>query len=313
MKKILKYVCIITIINIILIILSGCNSNEEENNLAKKINSEISYIDSELIAIANGLNNINYARYRVVTQEMDTDTETNKKEGNENSEIQASENRNSQDSETTPKESNSESESNESENESKTSDVADKIFSVQANNILGKEEDINWEELKNKVESLYTTWTVVCLDLKEAGVPNELLEEFSGKLDLVASSIKDEDKNNTLIYLVDLYEFLPKFMEIYEEEDIERNALYSKFQLLACYKYATLEDWENFKIAFSDLKTSFSTVLDKKEEYSGKEININSAEVIINEINNDLDLNNRDIFFIKYKNLIQEFNIILSI
>lgn len=310
MKVFVKCIVILVILDFILLFISGCNSKEDDNGLIKKINSEISYIDSEIIAIANGINNINYARYRVVTQEMSTNSGNG---NNHTSDKKASEDRNSQESQTTPKEANSESESNESENESKTSDISNKIFSIQSNNILGKQEDINWEELKNKIESLYTTWTVVSLDLKEAGVSNELLQEFSNRLDLVTVSIKNENSEETLVNLVDLYEILPKFMELYEENDTERNVLYNKVKLLSCYKFATIGDWDNFKIAVIDLKNSFSNILNQKNEYHGKEINIESANVIINEIVNDVDLKDKEVFFIKYKNLIQEFNIILSI
>lgn len=60
-----------------LISLSGCKKKEtEEESLKKKINTEISYIDSQLISMANLLNNISYAKYKVINKEVEEESGT---------------------------------------------------------------------------------------------------------------------------------------------------------------------------------------------------------------------------------------------
>lgn len=314
MKSVLKPTIII--INILMIlILSGCKNNNEneEKLLIEKINTEISYLDSELISIINSLNNIHYIGYQVVTQEVENSSETDKQKDLNSLEKSSGEERSSQESGSNMKESGGQEESEKTETESKGSDVENQIFSMESNNLLDDTQEINWTNLKSKVEVLYTTVITINLDLKQMGFSDEELNEFSKKLDLLAQSIKNENREETLKNVIELYSYLPKFTDSYSENKNEVNVLNSKYKLLLCYQFADLEDWVKYEQAVSDLKITFSNVINKKDEYEGKSINISSAYVIINEMDNVASVKEKDIFFIKYKNLIQELNIILSI
>lgn len=316
MKKILKFNLNIIIIITVLFILSGCKKSEnEKESLEEKVNTEISYIDSELVAIVNALNNIDYAKYKVVEQETEG---TNKSSNNSESgsSKQESEGEKTQESgggsEESKQQGSSSDGSSKTEKENATSSSSNKVFSMQANNVLGKQEsDINWSQLKNKIENLYTTWTTVSADLKKIGVSDEELNKFSNKIDFVAYAIKSENKEETMNNVIELYEYLPKFVEVYAKDGKEKNVLYSKYNLLVCYKYADSEKWDELQSSLSDLKMSFSNISNQKDKYKGKDINISNAFVIINEMNNTINIKEKDIFFVKYKNLMQELNIIL--
>lgn len=315
MKKILKFNLNIIIIITVLFILSGCKKSEnEKESLEEKVNTEISYIDSELVAIVNALNNIDYAKYKVVEQETEG---TNKSSNNSESgsSKQESEGEKTQESgggsEESKQQGGSSDGSSKTEKENATSSSSNKVFSMQANNVLGKQEsDINWSQLKNKIENLYTTWTTVSADLKKIGVSDEELNKFSNKIDFVAYAIKSENKEETMNNVIELYEYLPKFVEVHAKDGKEKNVLYSKYNLLVCYKYADLEKWDELQSSLSDLKMSFSNISNQKDKYKGKDINISNAFVIINEMNNTINIKEKDIFFVKYKNLMQELNII---
>ena len=238
----------------------------------------------------------------------------NNKVGQEDSSKQSSEDRNTQESGESSDKSEEGDDSSNSEKEGESSSgTSNKIYSMQANNMLGKQVEIDWDELKNKIENLYTTWTVVSLDLQTLGVSSEELNNFSKNMDRIAVAIKNENKEETISGVVDLYGFLPAFLQEYNKDSLERTVIDTKYKLLVCYKYADLENWEELDRSVDELKMSFSNIVNKKEQFSGREVNIRSGEVILNEISNSVDVRERDIFFIKYKNFIQELNIILSI
>lgn len=238
----------------------------------------------------------------------------NNKAGQEDSSKQSSEDRNTQESGESSDKSEEGDDSSNSEKEGESSSgTSNKIYSMQANNMLGKQVEIDWDELKNKIENLYTTWTVVSLDLQTLGVSSEELNNFSKNMDRIAVAIKNENKEETISAVVDLYGFLPAFLQEYNKDSLERTVIDTKYKLLVCYKYADLENWEELDRSVDELKMSFSNIVNKKEKFSGREVNIRSGEVILNEISNSVDVRERDIFFIKYKNFIQELNIILSI
>ena len=235
-------------------------------------------------------------------------------DGQENSSKLSSEDRNTQESGESSDKSEEGDDSSNSEKEGESSSgTSNKIYSMQANNMLGKQNIIDWDELKNKIENLYTTWTVVSLDLKTLGVSSDELNNFSKNMDRVAIAIKNENKEETISLVVDLYGFLPAFLEEYDEDSKEQNIIDAKYKLLVCYKYADIENWEELDKSVDDLKMSFSNIINKKDEFPGREVNIRSGEVILNEISNSIEVKEKDIFFIKYKNFIQELNIILAI
>ena len=112
--------------------------------------------------------------------------------------------------------------------------------------------------------------------------------------------------------VINLYSFLPKFVDKFAEEK-EVNVIYSKYNWLICYKYAASEDWEQLRNSITDLKMSFSNVVNKKDEYSGKNVNIESASVIINDMEDSSEIEEKDVFFLKYKSLMEELNIIADV
>lgn len=321
MKKILKINLIIIFILIALLNISGCKgSKKEDKNLKEKLNAEISYIDNELVTILNKLNDIEYVKYKVIEQEGESiakGNESNESEsgkqssGDKNSKENTNENGENQEED---KKEGSSEESSKKQEDSKSSNTSNKTFSMKDNSILGKQTvDINWDELKSKIENLYTTWITVSNDLKQVGVPEEMLDSFSEKIDFLAYAIKNYNKEETLNNVIMLYEYLPKFVEIYTDDEKSKNVLYSKYNLLLCYKHVNLEKWDELQNSLSDLKKSFSNISDKKDEYTGKSVNISNASIIIKEMNNTVNIKEKDIFFIKYKNLIQELNIIGSL
>lgn len=311
--------CMYSIIVIIIMFgLSGCKmKNDEKVSLEEKANTEISYIDSELIGIMNSLNNIDYTKYKVV--EKGTESTSNSNEGSGGSK-KSSENGDSQESSGSSQESSGEEEkgsgsqnSSESDSESKSSNKSDKMYSMEASNILESQDlEVEWSQLKNEIEGLYTTWTTVSIDLKELNIPEEELNKFVEKLDETALAIKSENKEETMNKVYELYGFLPSFTEIYSNDDKTKNILKTKYSLLQCYKLADSEKWDELQNALTDLKMNFSNVSNKKNEYKGKSVNINNASIIIKEMNDSIKIKDRDIFLIKYKNLIQELNVILS-
>ena len=314
--------CFIAIILIIIIFnLAGCSGfKKKEDSLEKKLNTEISYLDSELIMIANEMNNINYTRYKVKVENVentsfktqgasDGNDSQNQKSESENS-SKTSDDKNSSQSQESGENSNGDDKKSSGENSSKTS--KSEVFSMSAYNILDDNVNIDWNRLKSNAEKLYTSWTTISVDLKEAGISDDLLDDFGNNIDALAIAIKNENVNETIDGVIRLYDFLPKFVGEFGS-DSEKNILECKSKLLYCYKYANNGDWNQFDVSIDELKMKFSNIVGDKENYKGKENNLESAFVIIREMKNSGGVEDKSIFLIKYKNLIQELNIIAQL
>lgn len=74
--EILRKLPIIFLIIIMLFSLTGCDKNksENDNNKKEKVNQEMSYLDSKIIAMLNRLNNISFSNYKVVSEDVKEET-----------------------------------------------------------------------------------------------------------------------------------------------------------------------------------------------------------------------------------------------
>ena len=70
MKKSFKNILIYIIITILLITLSGCNTNKSKLSLNDKVKEELLYLDTEIISLINSLNNITIENYKIDTKEI---------------------------------------------------------------------------------------------------------------------------------------------------------------------------------------------------------------------------------------------------
>lgn len=304
------YACVV-ILSLILI-LSGCGNKKSEQELLKdKLNTEISYIDSELVSIANALNNINYSKYKLIEEEVEnvTNVSSNSSKSNEGTKGQDENKITQEEQESSEENTNNQSNGNHEENQEEKND----IFTMTSTNLLEESVQTDWSEFYSKVESLYTVFTVVSLDLKEIGILENDINDFNNSLDALSLAVKSNNSINIMNSVVELYSYLPDFMKKYEGNNKDQKIINSKYYLLVCYRDVNEENWTNFENSFQDLKMSFSNVNNSREEYIGKEVNINNANAIIRGMQDTINLKDKSIFFIKYKNLIQEFNILYSI
>lgn len=293
----MKKTILLFIFVLIILSLSGCmGMKNNKSSINQKVDTEICYLDGELLYIANGINNVSYYNYKIDVQEIQKESSKSDSSGeNKNSEKDGGQSGGGQ----------------EGSSENKQSKEEIEKFSLSPNTIIGTEKKINWEELAKRIELLYSAWITISKDLKQVGLEENKIIEFDKGLDLLAVSIKNKDTNSTLENTVELYALLPQFAD-YKKQNKNKRILESKYYLLLCYNDVNKEDWEQFSKSITDLKMNFSNISNQKSEYKGQEVNIDSISTIIKEMENTVELREKDIFFVKYKNMLQELNIICT-
>ena len=311
--KVVRQISICMIITLEILSMTGCKNNHNESKLNNKINSEISYIDNNLVKILNEINNVSLTKYSVQAEntgeKSDNDSNSTQSDQKEKG-TQESSKGDSENKENGQNQDSKESEKSNSSNDQKLEEK--KNFTMKSNTVLEKEKNINWNEIKNIIDNLYVSWTTISSDLKNVGVSNENIMNFQTNMDLLAISIKNEDETETINNIINLYRDLPQFVRTYQNEKDGR-LLELKNKLLLCYKYSSADEWEEYAKAVSDLKMSFSNLLNQQSDYAGKSKNIENAFLIINSMTNEAEIRDKDIFLMKYKSLMQEFNAISDI
>ena len=278
----------IIIFFILLILIAGSSfaiwkNNEKPNDEEKinsKLDSEMEYLNTSLISIANGLNNIVIQEYKI------TESSNN--------------NTSSDSSNNTSKNDNSSKENSSNESNNETSKIS---FSMTQNTI--NTDEIDWKNLESEISNLYKSWSEIIIDLNKVNSNNENILKFSNDLDETTKYIKVQDKVNSLSMVAKLYSYLPQFMELYEKDGRKIAFMQTKTNIIRAYSIIEQEKWEEIKKEISSSINSFNTNLNDVNN-NKNQYNINKTYVFLNEFNNSIDTNDKEILYIKYRNLIQE-------
>ena len=273
LKNIIKTLSIIFLVALVIISFSGCSKQKtDEEQLRDKNISEIDYLDNYIMLMLNSINDIDLKQY---------DAKIEKTE-NLNEILQESE-------------------------ETSSEDTGNNIvqYSMVPNNILNADKTINWKNLKLEIENLNNTWPSIIVDLYKANVDNKKLTEFSDLINTCIGNIKNENRTETLNSLAKLYEYIPVFLEKIVTDDQQVALAKTKVEVIKAYVNIDFENWDGFKSNLDSAISNFEPIVNNTNE-AEKEYNIRKAYVLLQEFKNAVDTNDKDLLFMKYKNLMEE-------
>ena len=277
LKNIIKTLSIIFLVALVIISFSGCSKQKtDEEQLRDKNISEIDYLDNYIMLMLNSINNIDLKQY---------DAKIEKTE-NLNEILQESE-------------------------ETSSEDTGNNVvqYSMVPNTILNANKTINWENLKLEIENLNNTWPSIIVDLYKANVDNKKLTEFSDLINTCIGNIKNENRTETLNSLAKLYESIPVFLEKIASDNKQIELAKTKVEVIKAYVNIDFANWEELKTSLDRAISNFEPIVNNTSE-AEKEYNIRKAYVLLQEFKNAVDTNDKDLLFMKYKNLMEELIII---
>mgnify|MGYP004624064797 CR=1 FL=1 len=290
-----KKIAYITLILIIFItgffIYKVFGKNNSNDNLNEKTLEEVKQLESKFQNLFNQLNNISFENFKISSTEI---------------EEQESQSESSSSSENSSSNNSSKEKSSEKKDNS-TSKQDNKQYKLEEVGILTNQEEINWEQIKKDVEKIYTSLYSMTLDLYQTSVNQQDIVNFNKEYDNLTKAVKEENKDATLIELVKLYDYIPKFIENCTDDEKEKIVIKTKNDLFKAYSILDKENWNEISDNVNNSTQEFTklvTNINTKE--IGKQYNINKIYVIINELQNAITLKDKDIFLIKYKNLLEE-------
>lgn len=277
------------------------NKNEDEK---EKTETEIQRIELSFVNMFNELNNIKFENYRINTSQI------NKEDLKDNSSSSASE--------TTPSsggssssESSSSGEQGESQKENGSSQSSEKSkenqnYELKLSGVLTENSDINWENLKNEVEILYSAIPSLTIDLYKININKEKITNFNQEYDNLMKAIKEENKQNALDALANLYNYLPDFIENSTDDTNKKILIRTKNNIFKAYSLLDKNDWNAITENVNLANQEFTKMLTNSQSSNKNQYIINKAYVQINELQNSTQTKEKEIFLIKYKNLLEE-------
>ena len=269
------------VVIVILIFFLVKNLNNSNNTKAEdKLISEIKYMDNKLTGLLNGVNNILLENYKISI----TKTSTNAENKSNN---------------TTSKE-----DSSSKSSDSSSKDTEEK-YSLKEERILTDDKNTDWETIKNEIEILYSSIPTMTLDLYNMNINQDEILNFNKELDELTVVVKEENKEETLIKLANLYRYLPIYANNFSNNLEYITLLETKSNVFNGYVFANLDRWD-------DVSNSIKKAI---ESYSKNLSNLNNTQnnldtqkiyIILNELQSAVEMKDKDIFLIKYKNFLEE-------
>lgn len=285
-------------------VLTGCSKNETTSEDTKsKVVQELEYLDSQIVSIANKLNNISMRDYTISSEEVSLGEENS---GGSSGELSngGSSSSGGGSSGSQQKESSSQSGSGGGSEKSNITTTQMELKTVLSSN----ESDIDWNSIKSEIEIISEAWGVVILDLSSLNVDNNDILGFSSTLDDSILSIKDENKVDTLTNIAKLYSFIPKFERAISSQSSTQNIEQVKSYIINAYSLVEQDDWTGIETNIFECENTFKNLLNDMEYIKDKEYKVNRTYVLIKELQNSLPYKDKKLFYVKYKNLMESVN-----
>lgn len=281
------------------------NNNGEDFN--SKVDEEIAYLDTKLVEMLNKANGISFQNYIVTREQVKENSSTSESTSSSSNKSQgdSEESGQGEDSDQDSKENSNSSDSSENSNESNTKNVR---YTMNGNEILLQDRKPDWKGIKSEIEKLYSSWSTIVLDLYKLNVNNQDILNFNTDLDTATQSIKNEDKVQTLNNLAKLYSYIPKYISSVSN-DTKINSIYkTKSSILNAYAIIEQDNFIEAQKQLSDAEQSFLPILNDITSNTNDQSKISKIYILLKETQSSIDKKDKDIFYINYKNLIQQLN-----
>lgn len=301
MKKQIIIGSIILICIVVCIVFIIIKNNSEDTSLYVKTEEEIEHLEEKVVAMMNSLNKITLSNSILIEEKTNQNSQTSgtTKQSNDNS--QEGEGGSSSQS----SDSNSSSASNSSDNDKENNTQENSKYEIVNDSILAnKNQTIDWEYIKSSAETIHASWVTLTIDLHSLNVNNQDILNFSSVLDQATLSIKQEDKVATLNNLASLYAFFPSYIKQISNDSEKININYTKACILNTYALSEQDKWEDMKTQATSAIQYFTNIMNSVNVK--KQNKITKVYVLLNELNNSIDLKDKDLYKIKYRNVIEE-------
>ena len=323
MKKFKKisYIFLIVVIIILGFVIYSISASDNNNDIREKAKTEIFYFENKLVYMFNSLNNIEFENYKLsvedISKESKRSTENSSSAGNgddssggssgENSSSGGSSGENSSSGGSSGQGSSGEGgKGSSSGGDSSTQNT--KKYSLNNKGILNEEKEINWSYLKNEAEMLQGSISTMTLDLYSISLNNTDILNFSKEFDNLLIALKEENKENSLKELTLLYSYMPKFIKNCNTELQTEIIISTKYSVFKAYSILDGDKWDEMAGYIQEANDKFGKMLTNVNIENKNQYMVNKCYILLNELQNSVNLKDKEIFLIKYRNLLEDLN-----
>lgn len=301
MKKIIVYIVVAVIFLVIIGTISFAiiNNGKNDANINDKVSSEVKYLDREILEIMNSLNNIRIGININVEKQEEKTNSTDDKDSSSSSDNEESSSNSEEQS----------SSSGESDNEQKKNSNTNKIeyFVKDTPIVLVDKEQVNWDNLLQNAERLYSSWTTIVIDLNSLNVQNENIINFGTNLDNLIVNLKNNNKQQALICAANMYSLLPEYMNAAKEKNEDFYVLKITAGVLKAYATVEYDKGDTVNEGLTEADNAINALINSEIMLNNKnQSKIQETYVLLKELIKTANQKEKDVFILKYVTLMQK-------
>ena len=154
---------------------------------------------------------------------------------------------------------------------------------------------VDWNKMQEPIKEIYSSWNSIIIDLNNLQIKNLDLINFGKKVDEISIYINEKNTNNVLLSISDLYSLLAIYTNSYNSNVDIKTKINSKYYLIKAYSLTNTDNWVliNENIAKAE-KINLDYITNIDNNY-----NISRIYVSIKELENSINLKNKEIFKMK--------------
>ena len=315
MKKTVKKNIIILILTFVIIVcLVGsfivyAKSEEEKPILQTKVTEELNYLENYLVSILGDFNSLSIQENTIqlksdktAGEEQQTETKQSANTKQEGTVSPSEETQNSSNKNANSSQGNSE-DNTENQNEQPSS----------ANSILAKDGkySTNWSKIELQIEHLYQTWNTVAIDLHALNIEGNSILSFSNFLNSATQNIKKKQKTAAMDDVTKLYDLLLDYKKQYDQNSEKTKLMVIQNYVIQAYTNVTNAKWQEANKQLTQAEKDFANLLNTV--IPGQEQNQvikNKCYILLNELKSAVNLQDKDIFYIQFQNLIPKMELL---
>lgn len=262
--------------------------NTNENELQNKVSQELLYLNQYFITMLGEFNGLTIGDNRL--QETEPKIQTNI-------------NTNLTD----------QTEKNQNDNAQQSSKIETKTDTVQ-NGILknnGKYEP-EWEKIETQIEQIYQVWNTMCIDLYSLNIEKSLIQGFNNSLNKATQAIKNRNKQTAMDEITSLHEKILQYKKTYYNESNNIDLLSIQANAVSAYSDVSNDRWNQANTKLTSAEKTFSNLLNTVANDYTNQATMSQCYISINELKKAVELQDKEIFFIEYRNLMNKMEIIIK-
>ena len=115
-------------------------------------------------------------------------------------------------------------------------------------------------------------------------------------------------QKNTLLNLSKIYEYIPRFVDKTTNNITYKAVISTKNELFKAYSKLDSKNWDEISKDVTNTINVYSNNLINTNTDENKQYIINKIYIMLNELQNAVNVQDENIFLIKYKNILEEMN-----